>query len=159
MKSKIHECKNLKFKNMSKKTIILLAVAANVMLLNAQENNTWRLGVQSGFQGNHSKFVGGMDQANARFHQNKFGSNGLSLIARYDINQHWMLTTGMGVSSTGFEFAIAENLDLESTERPNPLRVLLTLHKATVHAAEQGSVEEFHPLRAAERPVADSAVD
>ncbi len=92
-----------------KKSITLLAFAVNALLLNAQENNTWRLGVQSGFQGNHSKFVGGMDHANARFHQNKFGSNGFSLIARYDINKHWMLTTGMAVGSTGFEFAIAED--------------------------------------------------
>jgi hypothetical protein len=114
MKSKIHEFKNSKIKNMSKKTILLIAVTVNGLLLNAQENNTWRFGVQSGFQGNHAKFVGGMENANARFHQNHFSSNGLSLVARYDINQHWMLTTGMGVSSTGYEFVIAEDYSFTS---------------------------------------------
>ena len=97
-----------------KKTILLIAVAVNSLLLNAQENNTWRLGLQSGHNGNYNKFVGGMDNANARFHQNKFGSNGFSLVGRYDIDKHWMLTTGLGFTSSGYEFMIAENYSFTS---------------------------------------------
>ncbi|MGZ3919985.1 MAG: outer membrane beta-barrel protein, partial [Bacteroidia bacterium] len=74
-----------------------------------QEDKTWRLGIQWGTQGNHAKFEGGMSDANARFHQNKFGGGALGLIARYDFNHRWMVTSGLGLNSYGFEFALAEN--------------------------------------------------
>jgi hypothetical protein len=92
-----------------KKTIIFLAVAISSLHATAQETNTWRFGLQSGFQGNRSQYVGGMSNANARFHQSPFGAGAFGLVARYDLNNHWMFTTGIGSIASGFEFAIAEN--------------------------------------------------
>lgn len=92
-----------------KKTIMILTALAGSLLAPAQENNTWRFGLQSGFQGNRSQFAGGMSDANARFHQSPFGAGAFGLVARYDLNRHWMFTTGIGSIASGFEFAIAEN--------------------------------------------------
>ncbi|MGZ4036238.1 MAG: outer membrane beta-barrel protein [Bacteroidia bacterium] len=92
-----------------KKTIILFILAANSIYMTAQENNTWRFGLQSGFQGTRSQYVGGMSDANARFHQSPFGGGAFGLVARYDLNRHWMFTTGIGSVASGFEFAIAED--------------------------------------------------
>lgn len=78
----------------------------------AQENNTWRLGIQTGWQGNGSKFSGGMENANARFHQMPFGASALDLIVRYDLNNHWMIMSGLNFNSVGFEFVLAENYSL-----------------------------------------------
>jgi hypothetical protein len=92
-----------------KKTIILLALAINGLLVMAQETNTWRIGVQSGWQLNRSKFSGGMTDANARFHKNPFGAMAFDLIGRYDLNNHWMIQSGLNFNNAGFEFALAEN--------------------------------------------------
>src|SRR5688572_30460346 len=81
----------------------------------AQDNNAWRWGIQLGAQGNSSNYVGGMEIANGRFNNNSFGGGALNLIARYDINKHWMIRSGMGVNSFGFEFALAEDYSLLSS--------------------------------------------
>lgn len=91
-----------------KKVIYLILVSLTSSLI-AQENNTWRIGLQWGAQDNHAKFVAGMDEANARFHQKSFGAGSFNVIGRYDINNHWMIQTGLGFNSFGFEFALAEN--------------------------------------------------
>lgn len=85
---------------------MLIAVVSFGM---AQENNTWRIGIQWGAQGNHSKFTGGMDEANGRFQQRPFGGGAFDIIGRYDINKRWMIMSGLGFNSFGFEFALAEN--------------------------------------------------
>ncbi len=95
-----------------KKAILLLVMGVTGLGLTAQENNTWRLGVQWGGHDNQSKYVGGSPNANARFHQNEFGGGTFNLVARYDLNQHWMATTGFGFNSFGFNFALAENYNL-----------------------------------------------
>jgi hypothetical protein len=92
-----------------KKIILLSAIALNSLFVKAQENNTWRWGAQIGMHGNQAKFAGGMANANARFHQNPFGSPALNFNVRYDYNQRWAFTSGLGFSSIGYEFAIAEN--------------------------------------------------
>ncbi len=78
----------------------------------SQEEKTWRLGLQIGSQANHSKYSGGMSDANARFHHNPYGSGSLNIIGRYDWNKHWMFMTGLGINSIGFEYAISENYSL-----------------------------------------------
>ncbi len=83
----------------------------------AQQDRTWSLGAQWGFQGNHSFFSGGMENANARFTHNPFGGGALNLIARYDYNKHWMLMTGLGLNTFGFEFALSENYSLHNEDR------------------------------------------
>jgi hypothetical protein len=92
-----------------KKILLLLGVGINSLFLSAQENNKFRLGLQSGWQSNRSQYAGGMTSANARFHKNPFGAMSFDIIARYDFNRHWMIMSGLGINSLGFEFGIAEN--------------------------------------------------
>jgi hypothetical protein len=92
----------------------LLIIFAGFLVLNgyAQQDKTWSLGLQWGFHANHSDFKGGMENANARFHHNSYGGGGLQLIARYDYTKHWMLMTGLGFNTYGFDFALSENYSL-----------------------------------------------
>ncbi|MBA3662626.1 MAG: outer membrane beta-barrel protein [Bacteroidetes bacterium] len=99
------------------KKILLSAFCAIGLIGAAQENKTWRIGVQWGAQGNCATYDGGMSEANARFNQNKFGSGALDLIGRYDLNQRWMIMSGLGFHSIGFDFGIAENYSLLNKDR------------------------------------------
>lgn len=94
-----------------------MAVVLSASLVTAQENNKFRIGIQSGFQMNRSQFSGGMESANARFHQGPFGAHGRSIAARYDFNDRWMVMSGIGLTSVGFQFGIAE--DYSFTQRSN----------------------------------------
>lgn len=78
----------------------------------SQETDAWRIGIQWGFQGNHAEFAGGMSNANARFHQNNFDAGALNIEGRYDLNKHWMGTFGLGFTTFGFNYALAENYSL-----------------------------------------------
>lgn len=92
-----------------KKLLALLALSLNALWLGAQEDGTWRIGVQSGWHVNKSRYVGGMSEANARFHQNPFDAMSFDVIGRYDFNRHWKIESGLSFNSAGFEFALAEN--------------------------------------------------
>jgi hypothetical protein len=96
-----------------------LALLFSICMLqsHSQETKVWRFGAQLGMQGNHSTFAGGMQTANARFHHNDFGAGALSFVARFDVNRHWMVTGGLGLSSFGFEYAIAENYSLLNKDK------------------------------------------
>ncbi|MGE0567773.1 MAG: outer membrane beta-barrel protein [Bacteroidia bacterium] len=91
------------------KKVIFGAILAISTSLSAQETNAWRWGVQLGMHGNKSEFVGGDADANARFHQHKYGNGAFAVLGRYDFNSKWALQAGIGVSSLGNEFGIAEN--------------------------------------------------
>lgn len=78
----------------------------------SQENKSFRIGLQCGFQGNGSYFSGGMENADARFQHNSFGGGNLSINARYDFDEHWMLLSGLGFSTIGFDFALSQNYSL-----------------------------------------------
>lgn len=105
------------------KKILLTAFVATSFTLFSQTDKIWSLGAQWGFQGNHSMLVGGMKTANARFHHTSFGGGALNLIGRYDHNKHWMLMTGLGFNTFGFEFALAENYSLVKGKRSySPIR-------------------------------------
>lgn len=101
-----------------KKTIILLLISSAFAGF-SQENNAWRFGIQWGAQGNNSKFSGGMSDANARFQQNPFGAASLDFVTRYDLNKRWMVMSGLGFNSFGFEFALAENYSLLNYKDPH----------------------------------------
>jgi hypothetical protein len=94
------------------KKIILLAMSVYTLTVCAQESKTWRLGASFGMNNNRAKFSGGTPEANARFHQNPFGTAGLDFLARYDYDNHWMAMFGLGFTSTGYEFALSENYSL-----------------------------------------------
>lgn len=100
---------------MRKSLIAVFSILVFTVL--SQDSKTWRLGVQWGGLGNHSKFDGGMTEANARFQKNEFGSGSLDFVARYDFDRHWMFTAGLGVHSFGFDYALAENYSLLNKER------------------------------------------
>ena len=94
------------------KKLVLSALTCLSLICFSQENDSWRLGLQWGFQGNRSEFSGGMSDANARFHQNKFDAAALNITARYDLNKHWMGTIGLGFNTFGFQYTLAENYSL-----------------------------------------------
>ncbi len=91
-----------------KKAITFLTVMGCFWGLHAQENNTWRWGLQLGLYGNKSYFTSGQSNAHARFHHNLHGTWALDFIGRYDFDAHWMIQSGLGFNSIGFEHAIAE---------------------------------------------------
>jgi len=71
-----------------KHIFVVLVVALATTSLKSQEEKTWRLGVQWGFQGNKSNYSGGMKNADGRFHENKNADGALDFILRYDFNTH-----------------------------------------------------------------------
>lgn len=91
------------------KKIIVLILAIASLTIQAQEDKTWRIGVQLGMSGNKSKFSGGMTDADARFVHNPFGAAAIDIIARYDFNKRWKIESGLGINALGFEFALAQN--------------------------------------------------
>lgn len=94
------------------KNILFLILSIFSINIFSQETTGFRLGVQWGFQGNRSYYSGGMETANARFQHNSFGGSALMINARYDLNQHWMLQSGLGFNTFGFDFALSENYSL-----------------------------------------------
>jgi len=105
------------------KTTSIIILLAFSLTLFSQEENKLRFGIQLGFHDNKSTFSGGMTEANARFNQKSFGGGTLDLIARYDFNKRWMLMSGLGFSSFGFEFSLSENYSLlHKSKRTSDLR-------------------------------------
>jgi hypothetical protein len=95
------------------KKIIFMMWSAMALPSVAQIDETgWRLGLQLGISGNSADFSGGMENANGRFRQNDFAATNFGFAARYDFCRHLMIETGMGVSTFGFNYSIAENYSL-----------------------------------------------
>lgn len=95
-----------------KKSALFLAALFLTQFFNAQENDTWRLGVQFGMHGNRSRFTEGAEGAHARFHQNPYGAGALQVVGRYDYDKHWKVEAGFGFTGIGYEFALSENYSL-----------------------------------------------
>lgn len=105
------------------KKLLLALLTAGTMCVSAQEDGTWRIGVQLGMSANKSKFSGGMSDANARFHQNAYGAGALDILVRYDFNKRWKLESGLNLNSIGFEFVLAENYNfLQKGPRKSQVR-------------------------------------
>lgn len=88
--------------------VVLVCLFANA--ISAQNNWRWGLGVSS--VGNSSMYVGGMKDANARFHQRNFETGVWSVYFRNDFKESWSFETGLQFSQIGFQYAIAENYSL-----------------------------------------------
>ncbi|MDI1354480.1 MAG: hypothetical protein PSX36_06165 [bacterium] len=101
------------------KKSILIALICLVLKGYSQQDGAWSFGLQWGFQGNTSEFSGGMETANARFQHNSYGSGALDFLARFDYNNHWMLTGGIGFSSFGFDYALTKNYSLLTGNEEN----------------------------------------
>lgn len=94
------------------KKLVLAAFTFISLIAISQETDTWRFGIQWGAQGARAQFAGGMENANARFHQNNFDAAALNIGIRYDLNNHWMGTFGLGFNTFGFNYALAQNYSL-----------------------------------------------
>ncbi len=101
------------------KKIIISALCILAINGFSQDEKTWRIGVQIGSQNNHSRFTGGMSDANARFNHNTHGAGALNVIWRYDLNKHWMLMTGLGINSFGFQYSLSQNYSLANYGKHN----------------------------------------
>jgi hypothetical protein len=95
-----------------KKLAIVLVFISVTGFSKAQEDDTWRWGIQFGMQGNRSRLTGGQEGAHARFHQNPYGAGSLQFLGRYDYNKHWRVEAGFGFTGIGNEFALSENYSL-----------------------------------------------
>lgn len=91
---------------------ILTLAAAIVLTTSAFAQSSWRLGVTAGTFGNHARFNGGMQNANALFTPNNFHTGALGLVARKTINNHLSFQTGFNFGSLGFEYSMARNYNL-----------------------------------------------
>jgi hypothetical protein len=94
------------------KNVILLFAMAICSSITAQENDTWRWGIQWGFHGTRADFTDGMSNANAKFHANESSDGALDVVFRYDLDARWMATFGLGVNTYGFNFALSNNYSL-----------------------------------------------
>ncbi len=99
------------------KKLILILFVLNSISIFSQENETWRIGAQWGFHGNSSYLTGGDEEANSRFQNNNAGNGAFTLVGRFDFNKHWMLMSGFGFNSYGFEYALTENYSAAKNER------------------------------------------
>ena len=97
----------------------LIAFIFSAFISLAQENQTWRMGIQFGMAGNKSHFSGGMSDADARFVHGAFGAASLNWIVRYDYNERWKIESGLGFSSIGFEFSMLENYNFLQMRKKN----------------------------------------
>lgn len=86
--------------------------------LNAQENKTLRLGAGLGFHGNDVNYAGGMQEASGLFTA-EGGGGALGLTLRYDFDQRWMVSSGVGIESFSFKFMMAGNYSLLQPENRN----------------------------------------
>ena len=98
------------------KKLISFVLGLVTLTTSAQDNKVWRIGIQFGSSGNISKYSSGMPTANARFNHNVFQAPNIDLVARYDLNKHWMIMTGIGVNDFGFGYSISENYSLANAK-------------------------------------------
>jgi len=101
------------------KKLIILPIILWTAIITAQSDRTLSFGWQWGIHSNESYFSGGMNEASGRFHQNKYLGVGFSFLSRYDINERWNLTAGIGYYSYGFDFGVSDNYTLSKFAAPN----------------------------------------
>jgi len=91
---------------------LLTLAAAFVICTNISAQNNWSIGATVGSFGNHSVYSGGMQNANALFNHNPYGSGMIGVVFRKTLSPHWSVQTGLNFSSMGFEYAMAKNYSL-----------------------------------------------
>lgn len=89
-----------------------LFLLASVFSLSAFAQNGWKLGITAGSVSSKSYYSGGMQEANARFHKQNYGSGMLGIVARKTINTHFSWQFGLKFNQIGFQYGIAENYSL-----------------------------------------------
>lgn len=93
-----------------KKLLSILTVVGIVTSAQAQTGISY--GATFGIGENDATYVGGMTDASALFHQNPHGKGSFGFVARYFLNNHWSIQSGLGVSSLGFDYALAQDYSL-----------------------------------------------
>lgn len=93
-----------------KKLLSTLLVAGSMMSVSAQTGISY--GVTFGIGENNATYAGGMTDAHALFYQNDHDKGSFGFVARYFLDNHWSIQSGLGVSSLGFDFALAKDYSL-----------------------------------------------
>jgi Outer membrane protein beta-barrel domain len=93
-----------------KKVLSVLLYACILNNLSAQTGISY--GATLGIAGNQSTYSGGSSDANALFSNNDYGKATLAFTARYFFDKHWSVQSGLGISSIGFNYALAKNYSL-----------------------------------------------
>jgi hypothetical protein len=93
-----------------KLTFLLLLLTTQVI---SQDYRQFRLGLMSGGYGNHSEFSGGMSNAPSEFSHDSYGTGSFDFTLRYERSQRWAFMTGIGFTSAGFNFSLANDYSLD----------------------------------------------
>lgn len=93
-----------------KKILSTLLFAGSIMSVSAQTGISY--GATFGIGENNAAYAGGMTDAHALFYQNDHDKGSFGFVARYFLDNHWSIQSGLGVSSLGFDFALAKNYSL-----------------------------------------------
>jgi hypothetical protein len=93
-----------------KKSLSALLFVGAVIGASAQTGISY--GASFSLAGNQSTLTGGSSDANALFNHNDYGKATLGFTARYFLNSHWSVQSGMGLSSIGFEYDLAKDYSL-----------------------------------------------
>lgn len=98
-----------------KKLYILLAFTLSSSAIMAQSK--WSMALGWSAIGNDAKYTGGMAQANGRFNGSCYGGAGVGVAFRYKITDSWSFQTGLNAGSLGFDYSIANDYSLLSSNR------------------------------------------
>jgi hypothetical protein len=79
----------------------------------AQTNKEMRIGLMTGGYGNPSKFSGGMSDAPSEFSHDPYGTGSFDITFRYEHSRRWAFMSGIGFTSAGFNFTLANDYSLE----------------------------------------------
>lgn len=93
-----------------KKALSVLLLSAATIGASAQTGISY--GATLGLSGNQGTYVGGSSDASALFYNNDFGKATLAFTTRYFFDEHWSVQSGLGLSSIGFEYALAKDYSL-----------------------------------------------
>lgn len=93
-----------------KKILSILTIATTVITAQAQTGISY--GATFGIGENNATYVGGMTDASALFHQDDHDKGSFGFVARYFLNNHWSIQSGLGFSSLGFDYALAKDYSL-----------------------------------------------
>lgn len=87
-----------------------------MILLFVNHSKAFKNSIQYGLSifggSNYTQLTGGSDLAHANFYKNNMGTGAFNFNARYFIDEHWSLQSGIGFTSIGFDIGFAKNYSL-----------------------------------------------
>ncbi len=95
---------------------LFLVIAFFLAVFTANAQQTWSVGAQMSAIANKSKYVGGMNDANALFTHNPYGSGQVGVYLRKTINSHFSLQSGIDFAEFGFSYVISQDYSLTNSK-------------------------------------------